>query len=151
MQTFPKKKIIILLIAEIIYAVIFLVLAQLLIIFPPSTGAISSGWLSFWNVVAIFEVGYACVCLWTRPFKWLKRYSSLPPRKNSFIRRVSPDTSVLILCFWFLISPNLCGLILFLMGMPIYEFYFFMGASLVMAFTWCLYNIRKDQQIHSSP
>jgi hypothetical protein len=142
MQTFPKKKIIILLIAEIIYALNFLVIAQLQASFLSSTGTISSGWLSFWKVVAIIEVGYACVWLWTRPFKLLKRYSSLPPRKNSFIRRVSPDTRVLLLCFCFLISPDLYGRILFLMGMPIYEFYFFAGVSLAMTLAWSIYNLR---------
>ena len=144
METFPKKHIIILVIAVIAYSLIFMILVQLLDESLSEKDFLSPGSLLFWKVVAVIFIVYGFARLWFWPQRLLKRIAALPPRSGASLRPISPKTGVLLLCYVVLVFPNLYGLLLFFRGMPIAEFYYFMGASIAGGIVWGFYHIQKS-------
>jgi len=136
MQTYPKKHIVILVIAVILVSLIFTILVQFLNQMQLASGYVSAQWLLVWKVVAIISILYGFVRLWFWPRRMLQRIAARPPRQETSPRRISPETGVLLLCYAVLASPNLYGLILFFWGLPIAQFYYFAGAAVAGGLIW---------------
>ena len=78
-------------------------------------------------------------------FPWLIKSKILPLqfRKGWLPDRLNPEYMILFLGYLFLVSPVIYGLLLFLLGLPISEFYYFLLATIVDAILWGMYNMRE--------
>jgi Kef-type K+ transport system membrane component KefB len=139
MQTFQKNHLVILITAVIVVSLIFMILAIYIDTFQYGMVHISAKWLLISKVVAILYILYIFVRLWFWPQRILKKFASQHPQHEMS----RPRLSVLLFCYGTLMSPNLFGLVLLFWGMPISQFYYFTGASILGGLTWGGYNLRK--------
>lgn len=148
MQTFSKKRIIILMVGIIIYSLYIVALVQLMTKFRvrDATRFISSQWLSFAIIVGLLLSVNTVVGGWRLSHRLLGRVKSRLPLSGASRRRVNPETGVLFILGVCLFAPDLYGLVLFHMGMPASEFYFFAGISVAAVLAWGIYNLRKSQE-----
>jgi len=147
MQTFSKKRIIILMVGVIIYSLFLVALVQFMVKDRDVTWFISGQWLSFGIIVGIILSMYTVVDIWRLPQRLLGRAKQRPPLSGTLRRRVvNPETSILLIFGGCLLAPDLYGLVLFFMGMPASEIYYFAGISIVAVLAWGIYNLRKSQE-----
>jgi hypothetical protein len=144
MQIYPKKHMVVLMIAVIITSLIFAILVQLLDKIQLSSGHVSAEWLLVWKVVATISILYSFARLWFWPQRMMNRIAALPSEAERSSRRMSPEIGVLLLCYGVLVSPDLYGLVLFYLGLPVVQFYYFASASIGGALVWGLYNFTKS-------
>jgi hypothetical protein len=57
--------------------------------------------------------------------------------------RMTPEANFRLIAYLLLISPILFGLFLYSCGMPLQEFFYFLGASSAMILLWGIYDLRK--------
>lgn len=97
------------------------------------------GWLT------PLKAGMIALSIFALITPWLihKRMIPLRPRPGSLLGRMNPATATLITGYLFVTSPVVYGLILFFLGMPSTEFYYFAGMSVVGAVVWGIYNWRQ--------
>ena len=140
MDTISKKKIAIILIGVVVYALIFAVLVYAIDYSHNVSSQISPEWLSIWRGVGIIYSLYVLTTPWGKRIRII-----------SLIQLCQTNLQIwsvlLLFCFVPLIAPILVGLVLFFMGMSISEFYFFDGASVLAGLIWGIYNLRNRQEI----
>jgi len=84
------------------------------------------------NLLAILS---ALALAW--PWLLERQFLANPQRRvNTSGARVDPELSALVVGLAFTISPASYGLVLFLLGAPIQEFYHFAGAALLGSALW---------------
>ena len=136
--TIPKKNIIIILVAVLVYALLFVGIVFAIDKSHYVSGNISTEFLSTWKVAGIVLSLYTL----TTPWRWQKKLNSLTTQQNVSARQI---WGVLILfCFVPFIAPLIYGLVLFFQGLSIFEFYYFVALSVVGALIWVGYNLRKN-------
>ena len=84
---------------------------------------------SAYSLVAVLSLGYLRTAL-------LNRFSA---RRS----RLSPETTFLIMNYVLLVAPAFYGQLLYNSGISIREFWYFMGASVVMTLMWAIYDFRR--------
>jgi len=138
MKTIPKKNIIIILVAVLVYAFIFTVLAYIIT---------NSGYISSHNSVrslSLWKIGGILLSLYTltTPWRWQKKIISSANQQNLSSRAI---WGVLILfCFVPFIAPLIYGLFLLFLGLSFREFCYFVALSVAGAFVWSIYNLRRN-------
>ena len=76
---------------------------------------------------------------------WLIYIGVFPfqPSNSTILNRISPEYKALILGYIFLVCPVIYGLFLVFFGMPLVEFYYYIGVSVVGTFIWGFLNFRN--------
>jgi hypothetical protein len=57
--------------------------------------------------------------------------------------RFSPEAGFLVMNYPLLVAPALYGQLLYYLGIPLREFFYFLGAAIVMTLAWAIYDLRK--------
>ena len=139
MQQQSKKLRIISLGLSLLASIIFL----LDVLFMNSIGirvsAISSQSLAILKAISIFLSVYSIVVAWFFQFRRATLSDRLSRRKS----RLSPEANFLLITYLLLLSPSVFGLFLFICGIPLREYFYFLGVSLVMILVWGFYDIRR--------
>jgi len=138
LQTIPKKNIIIMLIAAIIYAVLFVILAFVIDKAGDVSSQMSKQSLTIWKIVSILLSLYTL----TTPWRWQKKIISRANQRNMSARQIWG--MLILFCFVPLIAPLIYGLGLLFWGLSFVEFYYFVASSIVGALAWSIYNLRKN-------
>lgn len=134
-----KSKKLIILIVFLAYTLFFLLITNLLKDAIP-TESFASGDLYKLKIGIIFLSILGLI------FPWLIKSRILPLqfRKGWLLDRLNPEYMILFLGYLFLFSPVIYGLLLFFLGLPISEFYYFLTATIIDVILWGMYNIRES-------
>jgi hypothetical protein len=137
-QTIPKKNLIVIFIAVVVYALLVAVLAFVIAKAGYVSSQMSKQSLTVWKIVGILLSLYTLTTPWRRQKKIISRAN----QPNLTVRQI---WGVLIL-FGFIpfIAPLIYGLVLLFWGLSFLEFCYFVAISVVGALTWLLYNLRKN-------
>ncbi len=135
--TAPRHKRVLFLIGFLAYVLLMIGVAQLLDDLPieprPSPFVLS---LLKWLFIAFSIITLAA--------PWLMARGTLPvPAKSHLLAAmVGREASTLVVGYCFLVCPIVFGIVLFILGMPIQDLYYFAAASAAAIFTWGVYSLR---------
>ncbi len=99
----------------------------------------SANSLALLKMIVIFISAYGLVVVVAFQFWRTSLLNRLSTRRSRF----SPETRFLAMNYPFLVAPALYGQLLYYCGMSISEFFYFVGASIVMIVAWAYYDFRK--------
>ena len=139
MQPSSKKLKKIALVVSILFGIFFLLDAMIINSFENRPSPISSDSLALLKVVLIFMSAYGLVVAWFFQFRRTTILDRLTLRR----RWLSPEASFLLINYPLLLSPVLFGLLLYFCGMPLHEYFYFIGVSIAMTTAWGIYDLRK--------
>lgn len=88
---------------------------------------------------AIFFSLYAFMMPWVLERFFLPRFRASKNRG-----RMDPEVLILLMSYTTLYFPVLAGVILYGLGLPITQSYYFMGAGILGALIWCGYTLRES-------
>jgi hypothetical protein len=112
-------------------------------LFMDATGARPSPFrpdsLAILKAILIFLSVYSFVVAWF----FQSRRATISNRLSRRRSRLSPEANFLLINYLLLISPILFGLFLYVCGMPLREYFYFLGASVTMMLAWGIYDLRK--------
>ncbi len=100
---------------------------------------IGSDSLALLKTILIFMAAYGLVILVAFQFWRTSLLNRLSTRRSRF----SPETRFLLMNYPLLVAPALYGQLLYYCGSSIREFFYFVGASIVMTVAWAFYDLRK--------
>lgn len=137
LRAIPKKYVIIMLIAVVVYSLLFVALAFVIDKVSGGSSQMSKQALSIWKIVGIFLSLYTL----TTPWRWQKKIISLANQRNMTTRQIWG--MLILFCFVPFIAPLLYGLVLLFWGLSFVEYCYFALLSIVAALAWSIYNLRK--------
>jgi hypothetical protein len=129
MKSIPKQKLIILA-SFVIYPLVLMDLARYLDDSLLQSTFIPTG------IFTALKVGFIVMSIISISMPWLLRKWPNINQKNS-------KNKILFLGYIFLVCPVIYGLVLFILGLPITEFYGFVSASVIGALVWGIYNLKE--------
>ena len=93
----------------------------------------------------ILKIGGILFSLYALIAPWFFERFFLPLfRKSPVRRRISPETTILLMSYTMLYAPVISGELLYRLGLPIAQPNSFIGAGILGAMVWCVYTLRKD-------
>jgi hypothetical protein len=95
--------------------------------------------LAILKAILIFMSVYSFAVAWFFQFRRAIISNRLTRRHS----RLSPEANFLLINYLLLISPVLFGLFLYVCGMPLREYFYFLGVSIAMMLAWGIYDLRK--------
>jgi len=138
LRTIPKRNIIVIFIAVVVYAVIFAILAIVIDKLGGVSSQMSKQSLAIWKIVGILLSLYTL----STPWRWQKRIISRANRPNPHDRQILG--MLIFFCYIPFTAPLLYGLVLLFWGLSLAEFYYFAALSVGGALAWSIYNLRKN-------
>ncbi len=118
---------------------IFLLDALLMNALGIRSSSIRANSLAILKAILIFMSAYSFIVAWFFQFRREKMTNQLGKRRGF----MTPKANFLLICYLLLISPAIFGLFLYFCGMPLQQFFYFLGASIVMILLWGIYDLRR--------
>ena len=139
MQQDSKKLKMIALVLSILASVFLLLDALLMNALGTRPSAISPDSLVILKAILIFMSFYSFAVAWFFQFRRTTMSNRLSRRHS----HLSPEANFLLINYLLLISPILYGLLLYVCGMRLREYFYFLGGSIAMILVWGIYDLRK--------
>ncbi len=138
LQTIPKKSITIMLIAVVVYVLLFVAMAFAIHKVADISSQMSKQALINWKIVGVLLSLYTL----TTPWRWRKRIVARANQQNTTAHQIWG--MLILFCFVPFIAPLLYGLVLLFWGSSFAEYCFFAALSVIGALAWSIYNLRRN-------